>query len=422
MTFPTSFSLTCFVFALPFLAFAQNAELKLQILNEQAEPLAFANVVELGTLNGTISDVEGRASLKLLNPASGKVQVSFIGYITIVLDPKDFPDEGQMTVKMEPDEIELAELEVIDLGADPKVILLEALQLFYRNSKRPRNFPNYRYMEDLTEIVNGEANKVELAALIIKSRGKVNRSNGAYAGKQKDSHFLVQSLFKDGESMYDTKKDPIAKGIIQFNKWDKEVDDESDLLFTRFENSLHFMENLIYRESVLSSLDWKVSKLQKSEDETLALFEHRQSIENSFYDKIFLSILVDLETRQIKTISLYTDRDIQWEPLGRDVPEFKDQLEFENWKKEYAKERNIHLSSLFLGKGQTIIHYHYDNSGTPLPKNIYLRSQLFHLSLDGDFDIQLEARMDLAEILSEKNVNLNNYLSLDFLVKWPEKE
>jgi hypothetical protein len=413
-----SFFLGSFYLALSFLSMGQNTRVELEILNEQAEPLPFANVLEVGTLNSTISDLDGKASLQLMN-AAANVQVSFIGYKTIVLHATAFRDKGPLKVTMEVDEITLAELEVIDIGMDPKAFLLEALHLFYRNSRRPKNFPKYRYIEDLTESISGKENNVELAALIIKSIGKVNRSNRLYSGKEKDSHFLVQHLYKNGGSMYDTRKDPIVKGIIEFNKSEKAVDFESDLLFKRFDYAVNFMENKIYNQSALNDLDWRITKLQKTEDETLALFEHSLSIENSYYDKIFIKVLVDLKTKHLKTISMLTDRDIKSEPLGRTFPEFKDRLAYEEWDKAYAQERYHHYWSNFLGKGFTVIHYYYDTSDTPIPKNIYLKSNLFHHTIDGDFDIQVQARLDLVEIVSGKNLNLNDYQLLDYIAKWP---
>lgn len=404
----------------PLLGYAQNARITLQIFNKQSEPLPFANVVELGTLNGTITDLDGKASLSLMNPLSASVQVSFIGYKTILINPADFRNHNLIKITMEVDEIQLAELEVIDIGTDPKAVLLEALNRFYRNSKRPTAFPKYRYTEELTETINGRENKVQVAALVLKTRGKVNRSNRLYSGKEKDSHFLVQNLYRNGESMYDDRKDPITNGIIQFNNWDKEVDFESDLLFKRFDHSIHFMENRIYDESVLSDLDWRITKLQKSDNETLALFEHRLNIESSFYDKIFIRILVELASKQIKSIAMQTDRDITLEPLGRVLPEFKDRLAFEAWDKAYEKERYQHHWSKFLGKGQMAIHYIYDAAGIPIPKNVLMQSSLFHHTLDGDFDIQVQARLDLVELAPGKTTNPADYIPLDFMVKWPD--
>lgn len=59
------------------------------ITDEKAEPIIGANVIETGTSNGTITDVDGRFSLLVSNNAV--IQISFVGYITqeVVLGNSD---------------------------------------------------------------------------------------------------------------------------------------------------------------------------------------------------------------------------------------------------------------------------------------------------------------------------------------------
>ena len=45
-------------------AFAQSGAVKGKVLDEQGEPIIGANIVEKGTTNGTITDIDGNYTLK----------------------------------------------------------------------------------------------------------------------------------------------------------------------------------------------------------------------------------------------------------------------------------------------------------------------------------------------------------------------
>ncbi len=62
------------------LAFAQTQKVSGTVLDNLGEPLAGVNIVEKGTTNGTLTDIDGNYAL---NVARGKTLVfSFIGYRT----------------------------------------------------------------------------------------------------------------------------------------------------------------------------------------------------------------------------------------------------------------------------------------------------------------------------------------------------
>ena len=65
------------------------------ILDAAGEPIVGANVVEKGTTNGTITDVDGRFSLAVASGAT--LQVSYIGYVTQEVSVSDV--EGALTLK-----------------------------------------------------------------------------------------------------------------------------------------------------------------------------------------------------------------------------------------------------------------------------------------------------------------------------------
>ena len=53
------------------------------VLDEQGEPIIGANIVEKGTTNGTITDIDGNYTLTLNDLKKAVLQFSFIGYNTL---------------------------------------------------------------------------------------------------------------------------------------------------------------------------------------------------------------------------------------------------------------------------------------------------------------------------------------------------
>ena len=60
-------------------AFAQERSITGTVVDEANEPIIGANITELGTTNGVITDFDGNFTLKV--QADAKIQISFIGYI-----------------------------------------------------------------------------------------------------------------------------------------------------------------------------------------------------------------------------------------------------------------------------------------------------------------------------------------------------
>lgn len=67
-----------FAFLMPFGAFAQSVQLKGTVLDASGEPIIGASVLEKGTSNGIISDLDGRFMLTV-NPQNSLI-VSYVGY------------------------------------------------------------------------------------------------------------------------------------------------------------------------------------------------------------------------------------------------------------------------------------------------------------------------------------------------------
>ena len=64
-------------------AFAQSGAVKGKVLDELGEPIIGANIVEKGTTNGTITDIDGNYTLSVNDLKKAILQVSFIGYNSV---------------------------------------------------------------------------------------------------------------------------------------------------------------------------------------------------------------------------------------------------------------------------------------------------------------------------------------------------
>ena len=64
----------------PVMVIAQTVTIKGQVLDDLGEPILGANVVQVGTTNGTMTDLDGNFTLSV--PAGARLKVSFIGYLS----------------------------------------------------------------------------------------------------------------------------------------------------------------------------------------------------------------------------------------------------------------------------------------------------------------------------------------------------
>lgn len=93
----------------------QNRTITGVVKDETGEPIIGANIIQKGTTNGVISDVNGQFSLTL--PENGTVEISYIGYIT-----QEFSIKGKntFTIVLSEDTQALAEVVVIGYGTQNK--------------------------------------------------------------------------------------------------------------------------------------------------------------------------------------------------------------------------------------------------------------------------------------------------------------
>ncbi len=74
-------------------AYAQQGTVKGKVVDDLGEPIIGANIVEKGTTNGTITDIDGNYTLSLDDLSKAVLNASFIGYTTI-----EEPVNGRTTV------------------------------------------------------------------------------------------------------------------------------------------------------------------------------------------------------------------------------------------------------------------------------------------------------------------------------------
>ena len=93
-----------------------------QVTDEKGEPIIGASVTEIGTTRGTVTDVDGKFSLRA--SGKGKIQVSFIGYKTITLNPG-----SNLNISLAEDNALLDEVVVVGYGQQKKVNLTGAVSV-----------------------------------------------------------------------------------------------------------------------------------------------------------------------------------------------------------------------------------------------------------------------------------------------------
>lgn len=91
------------------------------VFDHNGEPIIGANIVEKGTTNGTITDMDGKFSLIISE--NTPVEISYIGFITQIILPKG----NSLAVTLEEDSQALDEVVVVGYGTQKKVTLTGAV-------------------------------------------------------------------------------------------------------------------------------------------------------------------------------------------------------------------------------------------------------------------------------------------------------
>ena len=88
-----------------------------RVVDNQGEPLIGVTVMEAGTTNGTVTDLDGKFSLNLKNP-NAKLAISYVGFTAQTLQAS-----SNMKVTLKPENKELNEIVVVGYGTQKKVNL-----------------------------------------------------------------------------------------------------------------------------------------------------------------------------------------------------------------------------------------------------------------------------------------------------------
>ena len=96
-------------------AFAQGRQVTGTIIDSTGEPVIGANVLEVGTTNGVITDIDG--NFRLMVQPNAKLQISFIGYITQVIT---VGNQNNIKVTLKDDAQALDEVVVVGYGSMKK--------------------------------------------------------------------------------------------------------------------------------------------------------------------------------------------------------------------------------------------------------------------------------------------------------------
>ncbi len=116
------------------------------VLDDLGEPLPAANIMEVGTTNGTLTDTEGNFSLEVGSNAT--LRVSYMGYNT-----KDVAvgDSKQLIIRMEENAIQIEDVVVVGYGVQKKESVVASIaQTTEKELRRTGNSSN------LTEALAGQ--------------------------------------------------------------------------------------------------------------------------------------------------------------------------------------------------------------------------------------------------------------------------
>ncbi|MDR1601918.1 MAG: TonB-dependent receptor [Tannerella sp.] len=97
-------------------AFAQLT-VKGKILDETGETVIGVNILEKGTLNGTVSDMEGNYSITVQDGQRAVLQFSYVGYNTL---EEDVNERSELNVTLEPSVVNLGEVVAIGYGTQTR--------------------------------------------------------------------------------------------------------------------------------------------------------------------------------------------------------------------------------------------------------------------------------------------------------------
>ena len=100
-------------------AFSQGVNIKGKVSDTNGIPLIGVNVLEDGTLNGTVTDINGDFTL-VVSDGNARLKLTYIGYQTLLME---IAGQSQLNIVMQESSSELDELVVVGYGTQKKVTL-----------------------------------------------------------------------------------------------------------------------------------------------------------------------------------------------------------------------------------------------------------------------------------------------------------
>ena len=134
---------------LPVVAYAQSISVSGTVVDEMGEPIPGANVLQKGTTNGVLTDIDGNFSLKA--PSGATLVVSYIGYLT-----KEVPAAAKVNVVLQEDNKMLDDVVVIGYGTARRSDLTGSIASM--SSDALREVPS----SDITQSLQGRVAGVDL--------------------------------------------------------------------------------------------------------------------------------------------------------------------------------------------------------------------------------------------------------------------
>lgn len=386
--------------------YAQGQAFKFKILEENEKPLAFANIQVDGQMMGAVSDMEGKASLTLNSDIARTITISFVGYVSQTFSIADLDSEIENIVQLIEDEVLLAELQVIDIMEEPSDFIMDVLYNLYDSYPKKYVQSKQNYHEVVIE--NGQTT-FEGSAEIILSHGRLNRERRKYIGKETDEYYHVETLQSRGEPDFHISKDiPIFNEILKYINGDN-YETSSWSYHSTSIRMKSWIENLIFNQQKMGDIDWRITKLQKTNSQSLIVIENNSPVKNSRYDPIKIRFVCSLEKRKLLSALIEFDKFTSEEPLPSELPKFKNKEEYRKWSTE--EKLLIKLTTLFYGSGQAIMHFH-ETDGTTVPKNFSLISRMCFPTDGQETIVQLQMQQNMHTINLKGDYDTNIYTEL----------
>ena len=160
-------------------AFAQNLTVKGVVLDKDRQPVVGAFIVEQGTSNGTMADVDGSFSLRV--PSGATLEVSCIGYVTRNVT---VTSEQALEIILEDDTQMLEETVVVGYGVQKKSVVTASI------SKVDGDALNKVRASTVNDAIKGKVSGVQItqasgqpgsgSQIKIRGIGTVNNSDPLY--------------------------------------------------------------------------------------------------------------------------------------------------------------------------------------------------------------------------------------------------